>query len=199
MKKYQVTWGWNPPQYDRPKGNFRLFIHKEEVTREVSHEDPETGEVTSETITEWLCDVVEYDKSEATEILRLLKEDKNSVECKRWLLKAKIHAYDKSRHVEDFTINGVHLWLDSTLRAKVKENLDTCIQLGEENTTLRFNGMAFPVTVTMGYQMYYAVLAYARDSWNVTEGHDATADKLTTGEEMDAYDYTVGYPAKPAF
>ena len=199
MKKYTVTWGWEPPQYDRPKGNFRLFFHKEEVTREVSHEDPETGEVTSETITEWLCDVVEYEKSEATEILRLLKEDKNSLECRRWFLKAKIHAYDKSRHVEDFTINGIHLWLDSTLRAKVKENLDTCVQLGEENTTLRFGGMAFPVTVTMGYQMYYAVLAYARDSWNVTEGHAATADKLTTAEEMDAYDYTVGYPAKPAF
>lgn len=199
MKKYQVTWGWNPPQYDRPRGNFRLFFHKEEVTREVSHEDPETGEVTSDTIHEWLCDVVEYDKSEAVEILRLLKEDKNSVECQKWLLKAKIEAYDKSRHVEDFTLGGVHLWLDSTLRGKVKENLETCQQLGEENTTLRFGGMAFPVTVTMGWQMYYAVLAYARDSWNVTESHLAAIEKLTTKEEFEAYDYTAGYPPKLAF
>lgn len=199
MKKYQVTWGWNPPQYDRPNGNFRLFYHSEEVTREVSHEDPETGEVTSETITEWLCDVVEYDKSEAKEILRLLKEDSNSLECNKWLLTAKINAYDKSRHVEDFTLGGVHLWLDSTLRSKVKENLETCQQFGEENTTLRFNGMAFPITVQMGWQMYYAVLAYARDSWNATESHLATIEKLTTVEEMKAYDYTVGYPQKLAF
>ena len=199
MKKYTVTWGWEPPQYDRPKGNFRLFFHKEEVTREVSHEDPETGEVTSETITEWLCDVVEYEKSEATEILRLLKEDKNSVECNRWLLNAKIEAYDKSRHVEDFTLGGVHLWLDSILRTKVEENLKTCQQLGEENTTLRFGGMAFPVTVQQGWQMYYAVLAYARDSWNVTESHKAAVAKLTTVEELQAYDYTVGYPQKLGF
>lgn len=199
MKKYQVTWGWNPPQYDRPNGNFRLFYHSEEVTREVNREDPETGEVTSEIITEWLCDVVEYDKSEAKEILRLLKEGNNSLECNKWLLTAKINAYDKSRHVEDFTLGGVHLWLDSTLRSKVKENLETCQQFGEENTTLRFNGMAFPVTVQMGWQMYYAVLAYARDSWNVTESHLATIEKLTTVEEMKAYDYTVGYPQKLAF
>lgn len=199
MKKYQVTWGWEPPQYDRPNGNFRLFYHSEEVGREVSREDPETGEVTSETITEWLCDVVEYDKSEASEILRLIKEGKNSVECNRWLLKAKIEAYDKSRHVEDFTIGGVHLWLDHDLRGKVKENLETCQQLGETETVLRFEGMAFPVTVEQGWQMYYAVLAYARDSWNTTESHLAAVDAMTTVEEMKVYDYTTLYPSKPAF
>lgn len=199
MKKYQVIWGWNPPQYDMPNGNFRLFYHSEEVEREISHEDPETGEVTSETITEWLCDVVEYDKSEASEILRLIKEGKNSVECNRWLLKAKIEAYDKSRYVEDFTIGGVHLWLDHDLRGKVKENLETCQQLGETEAVLRFEGMAFPVTVEQGWQMYYAVLAYARDSWNVTESHLAAVDTMTTVEEMKAYDYTTLYPAKPAF
>lgn len=199
MKKYQVTWGWQPPQYDRPKGNFRLFFHTEEVEREVTHKDFETGEETTETIHEWLCDVVEYEGQEAAEILRLIKEDKNSVECKRWLLKAKIEAYDKSRHVNDFTINGVHLWLDSTMRGKVKENLETCQQLGEEYTTLRFEGKAFPTTVQMGWQMYYAVLAYARDSWNVTEYHLAKADELATGEEMDAYNFTANYPPKLAF
>ena len=199
MKKYQVIWGWEPPQYDNPNGNFRLFYHSEEVEREVSHEDPETGEVTSETITEWLCDVVEYDKSEASEILRLIKEGEAAVECNRWLLKAKIEAYDKSRHVEDFTIGGVHLWLDHDLRGKVKENLETCQQLGETETVLRFEGMAFPVTVEQGWQMYYAVLAYARDSWNVTESHLAAVDAMTTVEEMKVYDYTTLYPAKPAF
>lgn len=51
----------------------------------------------------------------------------------------------------------------------------------------------------LGWQMYYSVLAYARDSWNVTESHNATVDKLTTVEEMKAYDYTAGYPAKLAF
>lgn len=199
MKKYQVTWGWNPPQYDRPKGNFRLFFHAEEVEREVTHKDFETGEETTETIHEWLCDVVEYEGHEADEILRLLLEGKDSVECQKWILNARISAYDKSMHVEDFTIGGIHLWLDHDMRGKVKENLETCQQFGEENTTLRFNGMAFPVTVAMGWQMYWSVLAYARACWNVTESHLAAASKLQMVEEILAYDYKSGYPSKLAF
>lgn len=199
MKKYQVTWGWQPPQYDRPKGNFRLFFHTEEVEREVTHKDFETGEETTETIHEWLCDVVEYEGEEAKDILRMIKENKNSVECQKWILKEKIKAYDKSKHVEDFTISGIHLWLDSTMRSKVKENLETCQEFGEEITTLRFEGKAFPITVTMGWQMYYSVLAYARECWNVTESHLATIDKLETVEELMNYNYTVNYPMKLVF
>ena len=199
MKKYQVTWGWQPPQYDRPKGNFRLFFYTQEVEREVTHKDFETGEETTETIHEWLCDVVEYEGEEAKDILRMIKENKNSVECQKWILKEKIKAYDKSKHVEDFTISGIHLWLDSTMRSKVKENLETCQEFGEEITTLRFEGKAFPITVTMGWQMYYSVLAYARECWNVTESHLATIDKLETVEELMNYNYTVNYPMKLVF
>lgn len=199
MKKYQVTWGWQPPQYDRPKGNFRLFFYTEEVEREVTHKDFETGEETTETIHEWLCDVVEYEGEEAKDILRMIKENRNSIECQKWILKEKIKAYDKSKHVEDFTISGTHLWLDSTMRSKVKENLETCQEFGEENTTLRFEGKAFPITVTMGWQMYYSVLAYARECWNVTESHLATIDKLETVEELMNYNYTVNYPMKLVF
>lgn len=199
MKKYQVTWGWNPPQYDRPKGNFRLFFHTEEVEREVTHKDFETGEETTEIIHEWLCDVVEYDKSEAAEILRLIKENKNSLECKRWVLKERIKAYDKSRHVEDFTIGEVHLWLDSHMRAKVREALETSKVRGEEYTTLRFNGMEFTMKTEDGWKMYFAVLGYARASWDNTQSHLAMADKLETVEDIDNYDFTADYPPKLAF
>lgn len=114
-------------------------------------------------------------------------------------LKDEIRRYDKSRHVNDFTINGVHLWLDSTMRGKVRENLETCQQLGEEYTTLRFEGKAFPVTVQMGWQMYYAVLAYARECWNTIEIHLSAIDALQTVDELLAYDYKSGYPQKLAF
>ena len=162
MKKYKVTWGWEPPQYDKPKGNFRLFYYTEKITKEVKYINHETGEERIDVIDEWLCDVIEYDKEEAKDIFRMLKENKNSLECQKWILIERIRAYDKSSHVEDFTIDGIHLWLDSTLRSKVKENLETCQQFGEENTTLRFNGIAFPITVTMGWQMYYSLFQNAR-------------------------------------
>ena len=85
------------------------------------------------------------------------------------------------------------------MRSKVKENLETCQQLGETDTVLRFEGMSFPISVQLGWQMYYAVLAYARDSWNVTEDHLSMVDKLETVEELKSYDYTVGYPEKLTF
>ena len=85
------------------------------------------------------------------------------------------------------------------MRSKVKENLETCQQFGEENTTLRFNGMAFPISVQQGWQMYYSVLAYARECWNVTESHLAAVDKLETIEEIINYDYKSGYPDKLVF
>lgn len=199
MRIYQVKWGWEPPQYDYPNGNFRLFFANEKITELQENINIRTNEKFVEEVSYWLCDVIEYEGDEAYEILRLLKEDEDSLECNRWILKAKIKAYDKSRHVEDFTIGKEHLWLDSTLRGKVEENLKTCERLGEKTTVLRFDGMIFPVTVEMGWNMYYSVLAYARDSWNVTETHLSNADGLNSSEEMKAYNFKVCYPPKLEF
>lgn len=189
----QVIWGWEPPQYEKTNNGLRIFYNTEQRTKEVTHINPETEEKTTETVTEWLCDVVEYDKSEIVDI------NPDSIEFNKWLLKQKINAYDKSKYVNDFTIGDIHLWLDSTMRSKVRENLETCQQLGETNTILRFEGMTFPISVQQGWQMYYAVLAYARDSWNTTENHLATVDKLESLEEIKNYDYKFGYPEKLAF
>ena len=114
-------------------------------------------------------------------------------------LLAEIRRYDKSEAVEDFSIGGVHMWLDSNKRTKVWENLMTAQQKGEENVTLRDGGLAFPMTVTMGWQLYYSVLDYARATWDVTEVHVAKVTKLSTVEEILAYDYTSGYPEKLSF
>ena len=199
MKKYQVTWGWEPPQYDRPQGNFRLFFHSEEVTREVSHEDPETGEVTSETITEWLCDVVEYDKSEATEILRLVKEGKDSLECQKWILNACIDAYDSSVHVNEFTIGGISVWLDKETRAGLLLRFQAEAALGKTDTTLWYGGMKFDLTIEDGIKMLYALEVYASASYDHTQLHKAAKDSMTVVDEVKAYDYKQGYPSKLAF
>lgn len=126
-------------------------------------------------------------------------EEERQVTLLKEKLKEEIHRYDKSEAVEDFSIGGVHMWLDSNKRTKVWENLMTAQQKGEENVTLRDGGLAFPMTVVMGWQLYYAVLDYARATWNVTEIHLAKVEKLTTLTEMLAYDYTSGYPEKLSF
>ena len=199
MKKYQVTWGWQPPQYDRPKGNFRLFFHTEEVEREVTHKDFETGEETTETIHEWLCDVVEYEGQEAAEILRLITEDKNSVECKRWLLKAKIEAYDSSKFVNEFSINGINVWLDKDTRAGLLLRFQAEKAVGKTDTVLWHEGMQFPLVVDTAIQMLYAIEVYASQTYDKTAEHLAAVDKLASVDALIAYDYKAGYPAQLAF
>ena len=199
MKRYQVTWGWKPPQYDRPKGNFRMFYHSEEVSKEMKELDRGTGEVTSRTVTRWMCDVVEYDRQEATEILRLMKENRNSPECSRWLLKARIRAYDKSRHVEDFTINGEHLWLDKDKRSGLKLRFEAELAKGKEETALWHGGRKFVLETEAAIRMMRDLEVYAAETFDVKSSHEAAADSLQTSAEMRAYDYTAGYPAKLAF
>lgn len=202
MKKYQVTWGWNPPQYDRPKGNFRLFYHSEKRTREVSHEDPETGEVTSEEITEWLCDVVEYDKSENKDLFRILREGPNSLEFHKWMLKTKIEMYDGSQHVNSFTIGGYPTWLDKATRVGLKLRFEAEIRMGKQQTTLWQDGKSFPLPLvgdTTALDMLDGIELYASSCYDVTQMHLANIENLVSVEEIKAYDYTLGYPEKLNF
>lgn len=119
---------------------------------------------------------------------------------KKHLLNA-ISKYDKSKNVEDFTIGGVHIWLNSDMRNKVRENLETAQRKGEEEVVLRYEGMSFPMTVVMGWQLYYAVLDYARATWNVTEENKAAAMAAGTYEALVAHEaaFKSNYPEKLSF
>ena len=59
--------------------------------------------------------------------------------------------------------------------------------------------MQFPLTVEMAIQMLYAIEIYASACYDRTQAHIAKVDKLTTIEEVDAYDYKIGYPEKLNF
>ncbi len=117
---------------------------------------------------------------------------------KQNLIKA-LEEYDSSSKVNEFTIGDIKLWLDSSMRDKVRENLEYCKQVGLTETTLRISGHSFTLTTEQGWQMYYAVLGYARECWNVTEMHREAIMKLRTEEEIKGYNYTTGYPEKLVF
>lgn len=123
------------------------------------------------------------------------------VEWMKGYLMDAISKYDKSKEVEDFSVGGVHLWLDSDMRTKVRENLETSQHKGEEDIVLRHEGMVFPMTLEMGWQLYYAVLDYARETWNVTEIHKAEVPKIGTMQGMIDYEdnYPSAYPPKLSF
>ena len=202
MKKYQVTWGWNPPQYDRPNGGFRLFYFNREVEREISHEDPETGEVTSEVIKELLCDTAEFSKEESKDVLRMLRENPNSLEFHKWMVKTRVEMYDSSKHVNSFTIGGMETWLDKATRVGLKLRFEAEIRMGKQQTTLWQDGISFPLPLvgeTTAIDMLDGIELYASACYDVTQMHLAAVVAMETVEELLAYDYTSGYPQKLAF
>lgn len=193
----ELVWGWQPPLFELLRGNVvRVFYFAEPFTEQQEREDPRSGESSSETVIRWKCEVVDV---EDKELHRMLKQSPESIESQRRLLVERIAAYDKSSHVDEFSIGGVKLWLDHDMRGKVRENLEHCTRKGLEQTVLRIGGMSFPVSVKDGWEMYYAVIGYACECWNVTEAHLASAGKLGTVEEIVNYDYRVGYPSKLEF
>lgn len=129
-----------------------------------------------------------------------LDEEQLVAWMKPYLLQA-VAKHDKSKEVEDFSIGGVHIWLDHELRGKVRENLESCEREGLTETVLRIGGMEFPTTVEMGWQMYYALLTYARETWNVTEVHNGAIPKIESSDGMIDYEdyYPTAYPPKLAF
>lgn len=168
-----------------------------EMVEPTEPELPEMEEVvTEEEITEWICDVAEI-KDDA--LLQLIKSDPNGLECQKRILEERIKAYDSSSYVNEIFVGGVPMWLDSEMRSKVRENLEVCEKMGITETVLRVGSFALPTSVEQGWAMYYAVLAYARASWNVTQEHYEAKSAMTDAEECKAFDWTSGYPEKLSF
>lgn len=197
-----MTWGWTPPQYEVRNGRFLLFYFTEKVEREVTRVNPETEEETTETIEEWICDVIEYSKEESKDVLRMLRENPNSMEFNRWMLKAKIDAYDSSKHVNSFTISGLPFWLDKATRVGLKLRFEAEIRLGKQQTTLWQDGRSFPLPLvgdTTALDMLDGIELYASACYDVTQMHLAFVSKMEDVDDLMSYDYTSGYPEKLAF
>ena len=107
--------------------------------------------------------------------------------------------YDSSSEINMFSIGSHNMWLDSSMRRKIKDRLDNESSLGIKETTLWDNGKAFHITLEQGYAMYSALEIYASKCYDVTQQHLANIKNLNSIEEIDAYDYTIGYPEKLTF
>ena len=197
-----MTWGWMPPQYEVRNERFLLFYFSEKRTREVVRKDPETEEETKETIEEWVCDAVEFSKEESKDVLRMLRENPNSLEFHKWMLKTRIEMYDSSKHVNSFTIGGMETWLDKATRVGLKLRFEAELRMGKEYTTLWKDGTSFPlplVGATTAIDMLDGLELYASACYDVTQMHLAKVAAMESVDELMAYDYTSGYPQKLSF
>ena len=117
----------------------------------------------------------------------------------RAYVKNEIRRYDSSSEVNEFFINGLPVWLDKATRAGLKLRFEAEIAMGNENTSLWYNNMQFPLPLSQAMQMLYAIEIYASACYDNTQAHYANVEALATIEECEEYDYRVGYPEKLNF
>ena len=108
----------------------------------------------------------------------------------------KITAYDSSSAVNEFTLNGSPMWLDPDQRTALQRQINARIREGETTMKKIYNDHSFEFPLTQWQSMLDAVEIYAGDALNVTEQHILNAKEMVSSSDVEAYDYTTGYPAK---
>lgn len=112
---------------------------------------------------------------------------------------AQITAYDTSEAVNSFTLDGDTMWISRDDRISIMNSTTILKKVGTETTTLWYGGKKYTLPCDTLIQMLGALEIYALQCYDVTEQHKAEVEALTTIEEVDAYDYKIGYPEKLSF
>lgn len=169
------------------------------INRIASIEDPETGEIKEvEVQTFNPTDEMLFEDGWKLYVLPEKTEEEIFNEEKNFLIE-EILRYDSSREVNSFCIEGQEMWLDKATRVGLKLRFDAEIASGHTNTTLWYEGTPFNLELVNAVQMLNAIELYASACYDNTQLHLANVDKLTSIEELDKYDYTIGYPDKLTF
>lgn len=133
---------------------------------------------------------IEYYISEAAPTLEAAKEMKLQ----------QIGAYDDSEAVNDVIINNtIHGWVDAEQRANYRSSLDSAKRMGLTQVSFFVDNNLFTISVEQAEDMLAAIQIYADQCFIVTKQHEINVQSLSTIEEVEAYDYTAGYPAKLNF
>ena len=117
----------------------------------------------------------------------------------RHKLRNDIITYDSSSEVNCFYMQGQQMWLDKATRAGLMLRFQAEQAMGNDYTTLWYNGNQYELPLLGSFQMLYALEVYASQSYDNTQRHLANIANLETIEEVEAYDYKEGYPEKLQF
>lgn len=105
-----------------------------------------------------------------------------------------IEIYNVSENVDRFYINDKPMWLNRELRNSLMSRFNAEKTTGVEITNIWYNGEHFSLPVDTAINMLIDLELYASQCFDNTHRHLYNVKQLTTIEEIEAYDYTVGYP-----
>lgn len=116
-----------------------------------------------------------------------------------------LRRHDESSEVNDCIIvyqgEETHYWANKDERNDLKNAVRDCIAMGRDTyrLDLRDKGVSIALPCEALLQMLSALEIYAIDCYNRTTDHEFVIKALTTLEEVEAYDFKVGYPSKLTF
>lgn len=119
--------------------------------------------------------------------------------------KEEIAMYDNSPEVNScYIISGdkeFQYWANKDERDDLKGAIRDCLALGRETYRLDLRNLRISLTIPCQtlLDMLSSLEVYAVDSYNNTTDHIYAIEKMTTIDEIESYDYKVGYPDKLKF
>ena len=112
---------------------------------------------------------------------------------------SEIQVFDKSECVNSFELSGRSMWLDKSTRVGLFNSISIEKQIGKSDTVLWYDAIKYIIPIPDALAMLNALELYALNCYNVTQSHISAVKALQTIEEIENYDYTVGYPVKLSF
>lgn len=112
-----------------------------------------------------------------------------------------INTYDNSDSVNSFTLNNeISAWFSVQERLNYQRSVEAALSL-DENAKMKFfvGDTLLEVSASLAKRMLSMLQLYADECFIVTKQHKINVEKLETIEEVDNYDYKVGYPQKLNF
>lgn len=125
--------------------------------------------------------------------------DKAAFVRARHKLRNKIQQYDSSSEVNIFYMGGHPMWLDKATRVGLMLRFQAEQSVGKVETTLWCGSTMYTLSITDALNMLMALELYASECYDVTQSHIANINKLQTIEELEQYNFRIGYPEKLSF
>ena len=121
------------------------------------------------------------------------------IEEARKMKMSEIQIFDKSVNVNSFDLLGKNMWLDKSTRVGLFNSISIEKNAGKSDTVLWYDAIKYIIPISDALAMLNALELYALNCYNVTQSHIAAVRSLQTIEEIENYDYTIGYPEKLSF
>lgn len=112
---------------------------------------------------------------------------------------SELQVYDSSESVNSFSIDNVSGWLNKATRVGLMNSISIERESGRSETTIWLNDAKLVLLIEKAIDMLQQIELYALACYHTTQGHIKAINQLETKEEIEAYNFKIGYPRKLSF